>query len=101
MGRPCLDAVLGVLLPPLQVFRKRGLKTEFFISLILTILMWFPGIFYCFHLEGVDCCQNILAILLPPVAVYMSKKCASEFWISLILTILIWLPGIIYAYYVI
>lgn len=38
-----LLVILAILLPPLAVFLKRGLDSMFWISLILTLLFWFPG----------------------------------------------------------
>ena len=41
-------AVLCILLPPLAVFLHLGIGTEFWISLILTLLFWIPGVIYAF-----------------------------------------------------
>ena len=41
-----LLVVAAVLLPPLAVFLDRGIGTEFWISLVLTILAWVPGVLY-------------------------------------------------------
>jgi uncharacterized membrane protein YqaE (UPF0057 family) len=39
--------ILAVLLPPLAVFLHQGeINTKFWISLILTLLVWLPGIIY-------------------------------------------------------
>ncbi len=38
--------ILAILLPPLAVFLKKGLDTLFWISLLLTILFWFPGVIF-------------------------------------------------------
>jgi uncharacterized membrane protein YqaE (UPF0057 family) len=38
--------VLCILLPPLAVFLKYGIGTEFWISLILTLIFWLPGVIY-------------------------------------------------------
>ncbi|HPD54609.1 MAG TPA: YqaE/Pmp3 family membrane protein [Bacteroidia bacterium] len=38
--------VLCILLPPLAVFLKFGIGTEFWISLILTLIFWLPGVIY-------------------------------------------------------
>ena len=92
-------AILGVLLPPLAMFLERGCGGDFWINLILTILLWFPGVFHFFHVMGVECVKNILCLLIPPVGVFLDRGCAVEFWLSLILTILLWVPGMIYSYY--
>lgn len=41
-----LLVILAFLLPPLAVFLHRGIGTEFWISLILTLLVWVPGVIY-------------------------------------------------------
>jgi len=41
-----LLVILAILLPPLSVFLARGLGTEFWIDLILTLLFWLPGMIY-------------------------------------------------------
>lgn len=41
-------AVLCILLPPLAVFLKFGIGTEFWISVLLTLLFWIPGVIYAF-----------------------------------------------------
>lgn len=38
--------VLCILLPPLAVFLKYGIGTEFWISLVLTFIFWLPGVIY-------------------------------------------------------
>ena len=41
-------AVLCILLPPLAVFLEFGISSEFWISILLTILFWIPGVIYAF-----------------------------------------------------
>lgn len=42
-----LLAILAILLPPLAVFLKEdAITTKFWISLILTLLFWIPGVVY-------------------------------------------------------
>jgi uncharacterized membrane protein YqaE (UPF0057 family) len=41
-------AVLCILLPPLAVFLRLGIGSEFWISLLLTLLFWIPGVIYAF-----------------------------------------------------
>ncbi len=41
-----LLVILSFLLPPLAVFLKSGLETNFWISLILTLLFWLPGVIF-------------------------------------------------------
>ena len=38
--------LLAIFIPPLAVFLARGLGDEFWISLILTLLFWLPGMIY-------------------------------------------------------
>lgn len=39
--------ILAVLLPPLSVFLKEGrINSRFWISLLLTLLFWLPGVIY-------------------------------------------------------
>ncbi|MBC7850389.1 MAG: YqaE/Pmp3 family membrane protein [Chitinophagaceae bacterium] len=42
-----LLAILAILLPPLAVYLKEGeINSKFWISLILTLIFWVPGIIY-------------------------------------------------------
>jgi uncharacterized membrane protein YqaE (UPF0057 family) len=43
-----LLAVLCILLPPLAVYLAMGIGTEFWISILLTLLFWIPGVIYAF-----------------------------------------------------
>ncbi|CAM4349295.1 YqaE/Pmp3 family membrane protein [Gillisia limnaea] len=43
-----LTIVLNIILPPLAVFMKHGIGGTFFISLILTIIGWLPGVIHAF-----------------------------------------------------
>ncbi len=38
--------LLAIFVPPLSVFLVKGLRNEFWIDIILTCLLWFPGIIY-------------------------------------------------------
>lgn len=38
--------VLCIILPPLAVYLKFGISTEFWISILLTLLFWIPGVIY-------------------------------------------------------
>ncbi|MBK7885425.1 MAG: YqaE/Pmp3 family membrane protein [Chitinophagaceae bacterium] len=43
----CLLVILAILLPPLAVYLHQGeINTKFWISLLLTLLFWLPGIIY-------------------------------------------------------
>ena len=45
-GVSIIKIILAILLPPLAVFLHVGLGTQFWISLILTLLFWIPGVIY-------------------------------------------------------
>jgi uncharacterized membrane protein YqaE (UPF0057 family) len=45
-----LMIILCFLLPPLAVFLLHGISTQFWISVLLTILFWVPGIIYALYL---------------------------------------------------
>jgi len=47
-----LTIILSILLPPLAVFLKYGIGSEFFISLVLTIIGWLPGVIYAFYVNS-------------------------------------------------
>lgn len=49
-----IEIIVAVLLPPLAVFMRRGLKTEFWLSLILTLLAWIPGVIYAVYVVSQD-----------------------------------------------
>ena len=43
---PVLQIIAAILLPPLGVYLARGIGNEFWISLLLTILAFLPGMIY-------------------------------------------------------
>ncbi|XAR52765.1 hypothetical protein NMG60_11021017 [Bertholletia excelsa] len=45
----CIDILLAIFLPPLGVFLKFGCKVEFWISLLLTLCGYIPGIIYAVY----------------------------------------------------
>ncbi|WP_082832574.1 YqaE/Pmp3 family membrane protein [Aquimarina aggregata] len=45
---PLLNIILNILLPPLAVFLKHGISSTFFISLLLTLIGWLPGVIHAF-----------------------------------------------------
>ena len=99
-GDKCVSAILGVILPPIEVFRHHKCAAEFWIDLVLTLLLfWCGGIFYCFHLKKVECVQNILCLLIPPLGVYLKTKDIVKTLITLILWFFGILPGVIIAYF--
>ncbi|QLG70644.1 hypothetical protein HG535_0A05850 [Zygotorulaspora mrakii] len=42
--------ILAIFLPPLSVFMSHGFGSEFIIDLVLTILVFFPGMLYALYL---------------------------------------------------
>ena len=44
--RTILLIILAILLPPVAVFLVVGLGTQFWINLILTLLLWLPGMIH-------------------------------------------------------
>ena len=98
-----IDVLLGVIIPPVEVFRMKGIGIEFVICLVLWICtITVGGILYCFHLKGVDILANILCIFLPPVGVYCGQGgCKKDAWVTLVLTFFFWVPGVLYAYWIV
>ena len=45
-----LLVILAILLPPLAVFLVDGIGTTFWISLLLTLLFWLPGVIYALYI---------------------------------------------------
>lgn len=45
-----LLVILAILLPPLAVFLVEGLEVEFWISLLLTLLFFLPGVIYALYI---------------------------------------------------
>ena len=100
-SRPVLDVILGVLIPPVEVFRMKGVGMEFIISILLWLIP-IASVLYCFHMKEIPLVVNILCALLPPVGVYMAKnECGKEALIALLLMFVFYLPGVIYAYLVV
>ncbi len=42
----CLSLVLSILLPPLGVFTRRGIGVDLLLSIILTLMGYFPGVIH-------------------------------------------------------
>lgn len=105
MPRECVDAILGVILPPVQVFRKKKAGKEFWIDLILFLLYIFGfgwlSVIYCFYAaEGVDILPAIFCLLIPPLGLWLgTKQCNMDILICLLLCFLFFLLGKIYAYF--
>ena len=83
-------AILGVLIPPIQVFKRKGCGIETIIDLVLWVI-WADGlgwlsIIYCWHLEGVDVVVTILILICPPLGLWFrTKQCNSDVIISILL----------------
>ena len=95
-------AILGVLIPPVMVVIKKGVCTEFWISLVCYILFFlYPvSVIYSFHVCGYnDLLHNVLCFFIPPITAFLKFKVGTEFWISLILWFFLFVPSMIYTYY--
>ena len=46
--------LLAILLPPLAVFLKKGVGSELLISIILTLIVWVPGVLYAIYISLQD-----------------------------------------------
>ncbi|MFN4242690.1 MAG: YqaE/Pmp3 family membrane protein [Tepidisphaerales bacterium] len=42
--------IIAIVLPPLAAFLQVGLTLHFFISIVLTLLMWLPGVLHALWL---------------------------------------------------
>ncbi|WP_438969408.1 YqaE/Pmp3 family membrane protein [Nonlabens sp.] len=47
-----LTIFLNLFLPPISVFRKRGIHNDLAINIILTILFFFPGVLHAFYITS-------------------------------------------------
>ena len=76
----CIDIILAIILPPLGVFLKFGIRVpnSFIFFILFHILLYF----FLIHFS----CGWLIQV---------------EFWICLLLTILGYIPGILYALYII
>ena len=99
-----LQAILGVLLPPLRMYLNRE-KCDLnqiivLICFIPFIFLWFLSVILQFHfIDKMDLCQNICCMFIPPLGVYLGqKKCGLDVLIALILMFFLLLPGVIFAY---
>ena len=99
--RPALDVILGMILPPVEVYRMKGIGMEFLIDLLLWLTL-IGSTLYCFHLKGVKPIANIFCLLIPPLGVLLAENgnLGIHFWVCLVLTCFFWLPGIFFAYLV-
>ena len=93
--------IMGVLIPPLLLYKEKKMNIEFYISLICYITLLFPvSVIYTFSILGYEnTCQNILCEFLPFIAIYKKFGFKKEFFISILLFLLFLFPGRIYAYY--
>jgi uncharacterized membrane protein YqaE (UPF0057 family) len=47
---PILLIILSIVIPPVAVAMKFGLKKDFVINVILTLLFWIPGVIHALYL---------------------------------------------------
>ena len=45
-----IKIILAFLLPPLAVFLNEGLNTNFWISVVATLLAWVPGVLFALYI---------------------------------------------------
>lgn len=94
--RDLLEVLLGVFISPVEVFRMKGAKMEFFICLLLWIFTFVGGTWYCFYLKGLNILADIFCVLIPPLGVFFgNNKCRTEVWIALLLCFLVIIPRFI------
>jgi uncharacterized membrane protein YqaE (UPF0057 family) len=43
-----LQIIFAIILPPVAVALKEGISTHFWINLILTLILWLPGVLHAF-----------------------------------------------------
>ncbi len=41
--------IISWILPPLAVFMKRGIHSDFWLNILLTLLGWFPGMIHAWY----------------------------------------------------
>mmetsp|Transcript_141548 Transcript_141548/g.200456 ORF Transcript_141548/g.200456 Transcript_141548/m.200456 type:complete len:136 (-) Transcript_141548:281-688(-) len=103
-----LLVILSIILPPAAVFIDQpGVNDEFFISILLTIFFWLPGIIHAIwvvfyggrgKLKLMDILIFVCCFLLPPLAVFLKQqKVSLDLLISIILACIFWFPGVIFA----
>lgn len=45
-----LTIILNIIAPPVSIFRKRGIDNDLAINILLTMLLFLPGIIHAFYL---------------------------------------------------
>ena len=98
-NRVC-ETVMGMLQPPLLVYQRKQLGYEFWVCIVLTLIFWFPGTLYAFHVEGIPCCDNFQCFFIPPLGLYCARKqCSLDVCIAFALSIFTVVGGPFWAYY--
>lgn len=49
-----LMILLTLFLPPVAVALKEGIRTQFWINIILTVIGWLPGVIHAFWVQTQD-----------------------------------------------
>lgn len=106
-----LRVLAAFLLPPLGVFLQVGFKAPFWLNLLLTLLMWLPGVLHAVWVVALesagpdegrrDFWRLLAAYVLPPVGVAMQSGLGGAFFLNCLLTLFFWLPGQLHAAWVI
>jgi len=47
-----LQIILCILLPPLAVALAKGIGKDFFINLLLSIILWLPGVIHALYVSS-------------------------------------------------
>ena len=69
------DTVLGVQLPPIQMYRKEQEFTRnVFFAMCLWLCFLIPGILFYFHKDNVKPLTNVLVILIPPLGYWIQMR---------------------------
>ena len=96
------ETIWGIICPPVAVFMKRGCGKDFWINLVLTLLLYVGGWIHCFRLNGLTCCESVLIIIFPPGAIAIrQKKLTMDFLLNCIFVCLLYLPAPYHAYYIV
>ncbi len=107
--------LLGALFPPLGVWMVVGFRMQFWLNLLLTLLVYVPGQVHALWViahtrqngrparDGTRTFWALLfGVFLPPLGVWWKRGLFSvAFWLNLLLTALFWLPGSLHALWVI
>lgn len=107
--------IAAYIFPPLGVFLQVGLGGAFWLNIILTLLLYVPGIIHALWViatvgedgkpvgsEGTtDFWRLVVTPFFPPLGVFLQVGIGGPFWINILLTLFFYFPGLIHAAWVI